>query len=130
MTGTATHRPIAFAIALGFIGGAALIVATVVTTRGPLQLLPYVALVLATAAYLRLEGVRGFMRRFGIALGAFMLATVVLYLFIGLVHARTLFSIPLLGHAWRLGLMLLIGGALSAAVAQLTSTAGGSDRPI
>jgi hypothetical protein len=60
--------------------------------------------------------------RFALALGVFMLATVLLYLFIGLFHAKTLFVISPLGHAWRLGLMLLIGGALSAAVAQLAGT--------
>jgi hypothetical protein len=46
-----------------------------------------------------------------------------LYLFVGLVAARTLFAISLIGHAWRLGLMLVIGLLLSAAVAQIASTA-------
>jgi hypothetical protein len=51
-----------------------------------------------------------------------MFATVILYVFIGLVAAKTLFIISPSGHAWRLGVMLFIGSALSAAVAQLTAT--------
>jgi hypothetical protein len=84
--------------------------------------LPYAALVLVTAAYLRLEHVQHFGRRFSLALGSFMTATVVLYLFIGLVAAKTLFLITPWGHAWRPGVMLAIGAALSAAVAQVTAT--------
>ena len=121
-TGIATHRPLAFALALGLLGGGALITTVWVTTRGPMVLLPYAALVLTTAAYLRIEQVRPFRRRFNLAFGAFMFATVVLYLFIGLVRAKTLLLIPIWGHAWRLGFMAVIGAALSAAVAQLTAT--------
>jgi hypothetical protein len=82
MVGTATHRPVAFALALGLLGGGALI-----TTE------------------------------FALTLGAFMFATVMLYVFIGLVGAQTLFIISPSGHAWRLAVMLFIGSALSAAVA-------------
>jgi hypothetical protein len=66
--------------------------------------------------------VQHFGRRFTLTLGAFMFATLLLYLFIGLVAATTLFIISTSGHSWRLGIMLLIGSALSAAVAQLTAT--------
>lgn len=122
MTGTATRRPVAFALSLGLLGGGALITTVWVTSRGPMVLLPYAALVLVTAAYLRLEHVQHFARRFGLALGSFMTATVTLYLFIGLVSAKTLFEITPWGHTWRLGIMLVIGTALSAAVAQVTAT--------
>jgi hypothetical protein len=122
MPGTATQRPVAFALALGLLGGGALITTVWTTTRGPLVLVPYTVLVLVAAIYLRVERVQHFARRFSLVLGAFMFATVLLYLFIGLVAAKTLPVISPLGHAWRLGLMLLIGSALSAAVAQLTGT--------
>jgi hypothetical protein len=122
MTGTATHRPVSFTLALGLLGGAALVVTVWTTSRGPVVLVPYAVLVLVTAGYLRLERVQHFARRFSLALGSFMVATIVLYLFIGLVSAKTLFVISLWGHAWRLGIMLAIGAALSAAVAQLTAT--------
>lgn len=127
MLGTATRRPVSFALALGLLGGGALITTVWTTTRGPLVLVPYAVLVLAAAIYLRVERVQHFGRRFALALGAFMFATVLLYLFIGLVAAKTLFLISPLGHTWRLGLMLLIGGALSAAVAQLTGTSAVKD---
>jgi len=120
--GTATHQPIAFVLSLGLLGGAALIATVSVSTRGPLIYIPYAAIVVTSALYLRFERVQPFAMRFGLALGAFMVATLLLYLFIGFFHAKTLFVIPLLGHAWRLGLMLLMGSALSAAVAQLTAT--------
>jgi len=120
--GTATQQPIAFVLSLGVLGGAALIATASLSTRGPLIYIPYAAIVLTSAAYLRFERVQPFAMRFTLALGVFMLATVLLYLFIGLFHAKTLFVISPLGHAWRLGLMLLIGSALSAAVAQLTAT--------
>lgn len=122
MTGIATHRPVAFALALGLLGGGALITTVSTTTRGPIVLLPYAALVLVTAVYLRVEHVPHFAQRFRLALGSFMFATVLLYLFIGLVAARTLFIIPFRGHVWRIGVMFAIGSALSAAVAQLTAT--------
>ena len=120
--GTATQQPIAFVLSLGVLGGAALIATASLSTRGPLIYIPYAAIVLTSAAYLRFERVQPFAMRFTLALGVFMLATVLLYLFIGLFHAKTLLVISPLGHAWRLGLMLLIGSALSAAVAQLTAT--------
>ena len=120
--GEATLRPVAFTLALGILGGAALIATVSVTTRGPMIYVPYAALVVITALFLRAENVQPFMRRFALALGAFMLATLLLYVFIGLVAAKTLSSISLGGHAWRLGSMLAIGAVLSAAVAQLTGT--------
>lgn len=122
MIGSATERPVGFMLALGFLGGAALITIEWTSTRGPLVLLAYAALVLAAGAYLRLELVQDWRRRFVLTLGSFMLATLMLYLFIGLVLTRQLSVISAWGHAWRLGLMLVIGSALSAAVAQLTAT--------
>lgn len=122
MTGTATHRPLAFTAAMGLLGGGALITTGAVTTRGPMVLLPYAAIVIVTGMYLRLEQVQPFTRRFGLALASFMMATVVDYLFIGLFAAKSLFVISLWGHTWRIGLMFMIGSVLSAAVAQLTAT--------
>jgi hypothetical protein len=122
MRGTATHRPISFALSLGLLGGAALIITAWNTTRGPAILLPYAALIVIAGAYLRGERVQGFGHRAALTFGSFMAATVILYLFVGLVAAKTLLVIPIWGHAWRLGLMAAIGAALSAAVAQLTAT--------
>jgi hypothetical protein len=122
MIGTATQRPLAFSLALGSLGAGALIVTAWNTRYGPLILFPYAALVLVSAIYLRLERVQNFTRRFGITLGVFMSSTLLFYLYEAGIRAKTLFIIPLWGHAWRVGFMLLIGSALSAAVAQLTAT--------
>jgi hypothetical protein len=122
MRGTATHRPVSFALSLGLLGGAALIMTAWNTTRGPAILQPYAALIVIAGAYLRGEQVRGFGRRAVLTFGSFMAATVMLYLFVGLVAAETLLVIPIWGHARRLGLLAAIGAALSAAVARLTAT--------
>src|ERR1700704_3823902 len=77
--GQATSRPIAFVASLGVLGGAALITTVSLSHRGPTIYLPYAAIILAAAFYLRSEHVRDFGRRFAMALGSFMLATVILY---------------------------------------------------
>ena len=120
--GNATRRPIGFAVSLGVLGGAALIATSSLSHRGPMIYVPYAAIILAAAFYLRSEHVQPFATRFAIALGSFMVATIIVYLFLGLYAAGTMTDISLAGHAWRLGLMLAIGAALSAAVAQLTAT--------
>jgi hypothetical protein len=120
--GNATARPLAFSLSLGTLGAGALIVTVSNTHRGPAVMLPYAALVILAAIYLRAEHVQGFLRRFGMTLTTFMVATVILYVFIGAVQAKTLTVISLWGHAWRLGLMLALGSVIAAAVAQVTST--------
>jgi len=122
MIGMATRRPVAFTLALGLLGGAGLIATVWNTDRGPMVFLPYGALIIATAAYLRAERVPGFMRRFGLALGTFMVATLILYMFIGLLAAKTLLVMPAWEHMWRLALLVATGSALSSAVAQLSAT--------
>jgi len=126
--GTATHRPVAFALSLGVLGGGALITTTIMSRRGPYILLAYAAIVVVTAIILRAEFVQPFSRRFLLSLGAFMLATVILYVFLRSVP-RGLSDISILGHAWRIGVMLLIGSVLSAAVAQLTASADRTPKP-
>jgi hypothetical protein len=118
----ATNQPVAFVLAFGILGGAALITAVSVSHRGPIVFLPYAAIVLVCAALLRAERVQGFARRFALHLGAFMTSSIVLYVFIGQFQAHTLTKISIPGHAWRLGVMAAIGSALSFAVAQLTAT--------
>lgn len=122
MIGAATERPVGFALSLGLLGGAGLIAVEWITARGPLILIPYAALVIVAAVYLRTERVQDWRRRFLLSLGAFMTATILLYLFIGLIATQNLLAISAWGHTWRLGAMGLIGAALSAAVAQLTAT--------
>jgi hypothetical protein len=126
--GTATHRPVAFALSLGVLGGGALITTMVISRRGPYVLLAYAAIVLVTAIILRAEFVQPFSRRFLLSLGAFMLATLILHVFLRTVP-RGQPDISIFGHAWRIGFMLLVGSVLSAAVAQLTATTGRTPIP-
>lgn len=121
MNDSATARPIAFSLALGTLAGAAMIVTTMLTTRGPAVFIPYTLLVIVSAVYLKLGGVAPFARRFAMALGAFMTGTMWFYVYIATLARGHSSGIGVLGHAWRIGLMLAIGSALSAAVAQLTA---------
>ena len=109
-------RPLPLALALGVLGGAALIVTTMLSP-GQMVLLPYAALVLASLAAVRLAGWPDFPRRFAAAFLAFMVATAALYVFVATSEDVT--PLPLSGHVWRLGLMAAIGGVLSGAVAYL-----------
>ena len=120
--GVATNRSLAFTLALGVLGGAALVSTVALTARGPMIFVPYAAVILVAGCYLRLERVQPFRRRLGLVLGAFMTATLILYAFIFTFGNATVNSISLVGHVWRLGLMLGVGAVLSAAVAQLTAT--------
>jgi hypothetical protein len=109
-----------FAMASGLLGGELLIVSSVLA-RGPMIFVTYAGLMLVVGLYLRLMRVNPFASRFRLGLGSFMTATVTFYLFVTLIlhpHAR---EIPLLGHVWRIGLMLALGGAASIIIATLTS---------
>ncbi len=112
-------QPVTLALALGVLGGAALLVTTMLTTRGPLILLPYAAIVLSSLVAVRLAGWPAFGQRFVASFLAFMVATVVLYVFMGVVAGESLPALSVWGHTWRLGLMAGIGSVLSGAVAYL-----------
>lgn len=113
-----TKHPVLVALALGILGGAALIVTKGLTGGGPLVFLPYSALVLGSLAAVRLAGWPEFSRRFVAAFLAFMVATVVFYVYIA-ASAGTFLEISVWGHTWRLGFMAGIGGVLSGSVAYL-----------
>lgn len=112
-------KPIPVAFALGVLGGAALIITTIVTSKGLAIFIPYTALIIATFAALRAVKWSSFFKRFNSSFLAFMIATISLYLFIGIFDAGTILEISAWGHIWRLGLMAAIGGLLSFAVAYL-----------
>lgn len=112
-------KPIPTALALGTLGGAALIITTILTSTGPAIFIPYTALIIAIFIALRAVNWSSFSKRFTTSLLAFMVATIILDLYIGIFDAGTIFKIPLWGHIWRLGVMTLIGGILSFSVAYL-----------
>lgn len=126
-TGDATTRPLAFSLAIGLLGGAAIIMTRFLTSRGPMVLLPYAVLMFVTALYLRVEHVQTFRCRFLGAFRAFATAAVIHYTFILTVTNRRALGMELFGHAWRLAMLGAIGALLSAAVAQLTTTRSASE---
>lgn len=118
-------KPIPVALALGVLGGAALIITTIITSKGSAIFIPYTALLIATFISLRAVNWSSFSKRFISALLAFMVATISLYLFIGFFDAGTILEIPAWGHIWRFGLLTAIGGLLSFAVAYLVNIGRG-----
>lgn len=112
-------KPIPVALAIGILGGAALIMTTELTNKGPAIYIPYAVLVITIFGVLRSIRWPELTKRFAASFLAFMVSTIILYLFIGIFAAGTITEITLWGHAWRLGFMAAIGGVLSFAVAYL-----------
>lgn len=112
-------KPIPAAFALGLLGGTALIITTLLTSKGLAIFIPYTALIIAIFAALRAVNWPSFSKRFTTSFLTFIVATTILYLFIGIYDAGTILEISAWGHIWRLGLMALIGGILSLAIAYL-----------
>ena len=111
-------RPVPLALALGVLGGGVLVVTAMFAARGQVIFLPYVALLVGSLVAVRLAGWAKFSDRFVAAFLAFMVASGLFYVFVGAV-AGSLLVIPFWGHAWRLGLLAIVGGVLSGAVAYL-----------
>ena len=116
-----TKKPIPVAFALGILGGAALISTSELTNTGPAIYIRYAILMLAIFATLRSINWPELSKCFTTSFLAFMVATVVLYLYIGIFDTGTILEISLWGHLWRLGLMAAIGGLLSFALAYLSN---------
>jgi Na+/alanine symporter len=114
-------RPFFFAMIAGILCGAALIATTILSKNGWLMLLPYVALALASAVYLRSRTVGPFSQRFVPCLIAYIVATAIVILYIDTVVLPHAFaSMTPSKFLVRNGLMLLIGAAGSAVVAAIT----------
>ena len=112
-------KPTPVALSLELLGGAALIITTQLTSKGSIIYVPYTTLVIATFFTLRLANWPEFSKRFTAAFLSFMLATIILYLFIGIYDAGTISQIAVPGHIWRLGFMAIIGAVLSGAISYL-----------
>jgi hypothetical protein len=116
-----TSWPLLFAIVAGALCGVALIATTALSRNGWLMLLPYLALAVAAAIYLRRQKVALFFQRFVACLLAFVVATVMVILYIDLVvHHHAVADMVLTKFLIPTGLMLLIGAAGSAVVAAVT----------
>ena len=94
---------------VGGLGGAALVFVPLLTTKGPVIFIPYAALVLGYYFIVKRNSEISAFQRFAAGLGSFMLASLILYIYIiTIANPRALFM-PLWGHAWRLSLLFGIG---------------------
>ena len=116
-----SKRPLPLALSLGVFGGAIIILSGFFVGMGQEVLLVYTAFVLLSFGAVRLAHWPDYTSRFWALFGSFMVATVLHYLYIVLVVRGwdVMSMMPWWGHVWRLGIMALIGGAISAAGAYL-----------
>ena len=109
---------------LGALTGSALILVAVFSSRGPLMFVPYAAMFCALAPLLARYRSETFLSRTGAAFGAFLVATVISYLYIRVFANPGVPSISVIGLV-RFTLVVGSGALLAAAVAFVT---GGDDQ--
>ena len=109
-----------FTAGIGVAGGAAIIAANDLSTYGPLVLVPYALILIVTALYLRRKRIERFAGRFNVSLGAFMIATLVVYVWILTIDNPQAVRAGVWPLLWPLAMMICVGSALSAGVAALT----------
>ena len=109
---------------LGALTGSALILVAVFSSRGPLMFVPYAAMFCALAPLLARYRSETFLSRTGAAFGAFLVATVISYLYIRLFANPGVPGISVIGLV-RFALVVGSGALLAAAVAFVT---GGDDQ--
>jgi len=114
------------ATAMGVLGGGALILTSVLTTRGQAMFLPYGGLIAAIALYLHSRRIRSFGSRFGASLLAFMIGTIILMTYIITVSNPAALHTPIGHKAWPLLIFLLIGSIVSAIVAKVVPSREGA----
>lgn len=115
------QKPFTIVFSIGSLGGVALIITTLLTSKGFIIFIPFAVLIIANFVILRASKWSSFSKRFTTSFLIFMVATIILYLFIGFFDAGTILDISVWGHIWRLGLMATIGGMLSLVIAYLTN---------
>lgn len=109
-------------LSLGTLGGAVLVVCALFFTPGKYILLPYIALCLAIAVVLRVTRLGSYRDRFYVSFGSFVLSSLALYVTVAIMSGNAE-MIGAVGHAWRLGLLALIGIAVNAAIAGVSQPA-------
>ena len=118
------------ALVLGAFGGAALVLTVMYSTRGPLILPVYAALLAALGLLLARYTTVSYAGRFVAALVGFSAASVFLYVAVVVLVERErqrlrragrlrdhATGVSLAGHAWRVGFLLAVGAVASAGVA-------------
>jgi hypothetical protein len=114
------NRAVRFGAIVGLSGGIALVSVLELSRRGQTIYVPYTVLVLVLTAIAGLStGLQRWLR-FGLVFTGFMVASLVLYLYIILTDNSSASSISILGHAWRLAFLVGVGSILAAAAAFVT----------
>jgi len=113
------YRPFVFAGLAGALGGGALILTTILTRRGQVIFLPYGILIAAVAFYLHSRRLTSFATRFNTVLVSYIVATLILFVYLVTVVNPARLHGPLWMVIWPIGIFVLIGSAVSAIVAKL-----------
>lgn len=128
MTGNSTAHPLAYTLSLGFLGGTALLLTQAYITRGPAILITFAAILFVAGACVRSMQVSAFWRRFTLLLAPIATACVSAYVAFAAL-SPSIGGVSVLGHLWRIGLVLAISAVASFTVAPLATpyVAGNSD---
>lgn len=110
------RRIVTFALALGLLGGAALILSQSFITPGKYLLVTYAVVVIGSLVALRTEGIEPFGGRFVAAFLAFAVYGGLHYVFVSMTASG---EVGALGHLWRVGILGGVGVAVSLASARL-----------
>jgi len=107
------------ALALGVLAGATLVLSSMVFATGKFLLIPYALVVLGSLVAIRAQGSAAFSERSFTGLLAFVLSS--LALFVSLPLSPTVGEIGFPGHAWRIVLLVGVGGLINLATARVAS---------
>jgi hypothetical protein len=119
------------ALVVGAFGGVGLVLTVVYSRRGPMIFVPYAALLAALTLLLSRYSELAYASRFTAALLAFAMATIPLYVAVGVLAERERERLrregrlpaqpstapSVWGHAWRIALLFVVGSIASAGVA-------------
>jgi hypothetical protein len=115
-----TNRLFSFAVSAGAVCGVMLILITMTSRNGLLMYVPYIALGIICTIFLRTHPIDSFATRFGVAFTAYVLATVIIEIYIiAFVDSRVLRPLTVRNFAGPLAAMMLIGAVGSAVIALL-----------
>jgi len=113
-----TRRALSLAVALGALGGAALVLSAMfITGPGKSILLTWAAVVVGTTVAIRAERLSSFSTRFAVGLVAFVISSLALY--VALVLSPQTAHLGFGGHAWRVGFIVALGALFNLATASI-----------
>jgi len=107
-------KPVSIGLIWGVIGGISLIIMTLVSTKGLVQISPYPIILIAAVMTMKYSKPQNhvFIKLFITGLFAFIVMSLILYIYI-LTFINPGSGISFLGHLWRFGLIIGIGSISS-----------------